>query len=239
MVEGVALLAGLVACLAAGRLAGAPHVALIQSDIDRSGNITALVEARLTAAAKVTLVERQQVDKILHEQHVQAVLGPDATTGRAKFGQLLQADLLVFIQPATAPATGFNVIVAETHQGLRLIHQPIAGADADAAAAEIESLILAAIDKSHAMRNLCRAAFRLQRSRFFLQLLVGRYSKVVEGELARQTGVVVVELAEAQRCFARNCPFRRFRRKSLAAAIRDGRISHGWTCREPQGRTQP
>ena len=53
-----------------------------------------LVEARLSEAGKVSLVERQQIDKVLQEQKLQAVLGADAIAGRIAMGKLLQADLL-------------------------------------------------------------------------------------------------------------------------------------------------
>lgn len=193
-------LVGLLALSAAVPLDAAVRVALLQTNPAQTSDVVALVEADLTTAGKVTLVERQQVEKVLHEQQVQAVLGADAIAGRTLFGKLLQADLLVFIRPQDKPQPNWELIVAETHQGLRLIRQPIAIQDSRAAAGAIERLIAEALDKQSQKTQVIFAVppFVSNDLGFSFDYLRGAYAQVVEGALARQKGVVVVELAEAR-----------------------------------------
>src|SRR5262245_43675119 len=103
-----AIISFLVVLLAAEQSQATVRVALLQSDAKTTGNVVALLETRLSGGGKVALVERQQVEKVLAEQQLQAVLGADAVKARAAMGKLLQADLLVFISlpPAPTPARG-------------------------------------------------------------------------------------------------------------------------------------
>ncbi len=196
----VGLLVGLLTLFAAGRLDAAVRVALLQTDLKQSGDIVSLVEASLTAAGKVTLVERQQVEKILHEQDLQTVLGADAVVGRAAMGKLLQADLLVFIQPHEKPELSLGVVISETHHGLRLIRQAIPCKDSQSAATALQTLIDAAVEKqSRAIREVFAVPPLISDDLGFeFDHLKGAYAKVIEGALSEQQGVVVVELDEAR-----------------------------------------
>src|SRR5579864_7058270 len=81
-----------------------------------------LAEARLLAGSAATWVERASIDRVLKEQTLQAVFGPQGGADRVQLGKLLKADLLVLVRPAKkAPAPALEVVVSDTARGLRLM----------------------------------------------------------------------------------------------------------------------
>ena len=50
------------------------------------------------------LVERSEIDKVLGEQELQALLVADAPGKRAALGKMLKADLLIFLTDARNPS---------------------------------------------------------------------------------------------------------------------------------------
>jgi len=191
---------GMLALVAANPSLGAVRVALVQTSPEQSGDVVALVEAGLTAAGKVSLVERQQIDKVLQEQQLQAVLGADAVAGRVAMGKLLQADLLVFIQPQEKLQPILNVVISETHQGLRLVRQAVPRKDPQSDAAGLQQLIDAAVAKqTQQIRQIFAVPPLVSNDLGFeSDHLKGAYAKVLEGALAENKGVLVVELDEAR-----------------------------------------
>src|SRR5947207_1674650 len=75
----------------------------------------ALLEAKLLTDVEATWVERAAIDKVLNEQKVQALFGPQGVGERVRLGKLLKADLLVLVRPVSAAAEpALEVIVSET-----------------------------------------------------------------------------------------------------------------------------
>ena len=66
------------------------------------------------------LVERNEIDKVLGEQELQALLVADAPGKRAALGKMLKADLLIFLAERQKPKPHLMVVVCETARGLRL-----------------------------------------------------------------------------------------------------------------------
>jgi hypothetical protein len=164
-------------------------------------DLSALVEVRLSDTKGVTLLERDEIDNLIGEQELQAVLSPQEIGKRRELGRLLKADLLVFFDSQTKPVPHVRVVVCETVQGLRLCNQPlIRSAKPEADAAVIVDLIdsarrrprgrLAEIVAVPPMVNnsLTHEADELQ----------GAFAQLIERDLLQRPNVVVVEFAEAQ-----------------------------------------
>src|SRR5580704_10859233 len=124
------------------------RVAILQIDPEQTGDVVATLESRLVTASNLVVVERQQIDKILREQQLSAMLGPQAVSGRIAIGRILQADLLVFIQPEKSlqaiqntAQPHFEIAITETHHGLRLVRRAIDAAPVETAATAIQQLI--------------------------------------------------------------------------------------------------
>jgi hypothetical protein len=194
------LFVSLALILAVTPLHAAVRVAILQSEPQQTADLTALVETRLSTAGKVSLVERQQIDKLLHEQQLQSVLGADAVQGRAKIGKLLQADLLVFIQRQDDPAPIISVVISETHHGLRLLRQAVDPAEGEKAADSICKFIDDAIAKQNRNTDEIFAVppFIDDGLGFDYSYLKGAYSRLIEGIVAAQNGVLTADLSEAR-----------------------------------------
>ena len=90
-------------------------VAILEANSNQTGGIVAMATPKLTAGGKFSIVERQQVEKILREQQLATVLGSDRGADRISIGKLMQADLLVFLQPHNDQPPRLEVSIAETH----------------------------------------------------------------------------------------------------------------------------
>ncbi len=183
------------------RLEAAVRVAVLEVDPKRTDATVALLLPKLTEGNRFAVVERQQIDKILREQQLSAMLGPKAVIGRIAIGKILQADLLVFVRPAeTGQQSHFEIAISETHQGLRLIRQSVdATAGEEATAAAISGLIDLAAEKQAQKIDEIFAVppfvsddlgFEFNRDR-------GAFASIVEEVVREQKGALVVELKEA------------------------------------------
>lgn len=79
-----------------------PTAALL--DVDRTP-IGALLEQRLLANPQAKWLERNEVNRILKEQELSALITADAVSRRVAMGQLLKADLLVILKQRSKPAS--------------------------------------------------------------------------------------------------------------------------------------
>src|SRR5262245_56056574 len=59
----------------------------------------AILEAKLLAEPGLTWVERADINKVLTEQKLQAVFGPQGVGDRVKLGKILKANVLVMVRP--------------------------------------------------------------------------------------------------------------------------------------------
>src|SRR5687768_8599760 len=96
---------------------------LAQDDVQPPG-LLQLVELNVGQLAAVSLVERQEVEKLLREQQLTA-LGAGSVRDRIALGRMLRADVLVLLRVRQEPVEGIEVVVAETSQGLRLLHRMV------------------------------------------------------------------------------------------------------------------
>ena len=177
------------------------RIGVIASETTETETLVPLVELALSKDPGTVLVERNAIKEILREQQLQAVMVADAPGKRVALGRVLKADLLVFLAGAAKPKPHVVVVVCETQQGLRLCSEPVLlankpEADADAVLEQVEAAAkkrrekIADVVAVPALVNnsLTHEADQLQRA----------FAKLVEGELLRRPGVLVVELAEAK-----------------------------------------
>jgi hypothetical protein len=112
-----------VACrTAASQVTTEPEVCavLARGDAQPPG-LLQLVEFKTGQLPGVSLVERQEVAKVLREQQL-AAMGAERVRDRMALGRLLRADVLVLLDVRHEPVKGIEVVVADTSRGVRLVH---------------------------------------------------------------------------------------------------------------------
>jgi hypothetical protein len=182
------------------KLEGATRLALLQTNPEHTGAAIALLEAKLIHVGNIELVERQEIDAILREQKLSALLDANAVSARAAVGKALKADLLVVLQGPDDAEKSVNVVICETRQGLRLLREAYAGSNNEANVTELLKFIDAAVEMHRQpIRELFAVpAFVNNDLGFDCDHLKGAYAKVVESVLVAQPSVRVVELVEAR-----------------------------------------
>ncbi len=164
-------------------------------------DLASLLEIRLAQRPSTALVERNEIDKVLGEQELQALLVADAPGKRAALGKMLKADLLIFLAESQRPKPHVMVVVCETARGLRLCAEPVfltSRADTDVASVlkKVEDAVKKGQEKITDIvavppllnNSLTQEADNLQ----------GGFACLVEQALLRRPGLLVVELAEAK-----------------------------------------
>jgi len=191
------------ACAADADLRPARTAALV--DLDRSP-VGALLQAVLAQENLLSWLEREDIDKILREQELQAAFSPEGGSDRAAFGRLLKADLLVFLRAGRAlqkdnPRKTVDLVVCETQQGLRLLSQTLLVThDVKADVAEMALLVRQAVRKqADGISELYAIPpFFSNDLTYQFGYLQSAYAKVIEQMLLERKGALVVELTEAQ-----------------------------------------
>ena len=164
-------------------------------------NLAALLELRLAQRPATSLVERSEIDKVLGEQELQALLAADAPGKRAALGKMLKADLLIFLAGSQEPKPHVLVVVCETARGLRLCAEPVfltKQAETDVAA--MQKKVEEAAKKGQEKITDIVAVPPLLNNSLTQEAdnLQGGLAYFVEQTLLRRPGLVVVELAEAK-----------------------------------------
>jgi hypothetical protein len=176
-----------------------PTCALVKLD---KTPVAALIEAKLLGDPVATWLERSEIDRLLEEQQLDALLGADAGTGRVRLGQLLKAKVLVFLHSGEQNKVKYlQAIVSETEHGLRLLNRNVPlTADPEADADAVAQLIHKAIERrSQPINNIYAVPpFISQDLTYENDHLKAAYAKLVEGMLLDRPGLLVVELAEAE-----------------------------------------
>ncbi len=189
------------ACLATSMAARAdePVTAALVS-VNKSA-VGTLLEARLLANVPARWVERNQIERILGEQELQAAFGPRDAARRVRLGRLLKADVLVLLRTTPARKAIIELTVCETQQGLRLdtVRLPASDdveRDADALAQHVARALA---KRSEQTRAVCAVPPFISRdlTRSHREDRVA-YRRLVEHSLLSRPGMVVVELEEAQ-----------------------------------------
>jgi hypothetical protein len=187
--------------LTCGALPAETRIGVMAAGGAGAEKLSPLVELRLSKRAHVVLVERNAIEAVLRERQLQTVLAAGAPDKRAALGKLLKADLLVFLAGNEQPKPHVRVMICETQRGLRLVSEVLLPganieADVDAAVKHVET---AAKKRKEATadivavpplvnNSLTREADRFQ----------GALARIVESDLLRRPGLVVVELDEAK-----------------------------------------
>jgi hypothetical protein len=161
----------------------------------------ALLEAKLLADPSAAWVERTAIEKVLKEQAVQALFGPQGGADRVRLGKLLRADLLVLVRPVQEAKEALEVVVSDTARGLRLAVRAVpvtenAGADV----AALQQVVAAGLKKfrENVREVVAVPPFASTNLSYEYDYLKGAYAKLVEQTALSGPGVVVVELEEAE-----------------------------------------
>ncbi|HTN77341.1 MAG TPA: hypothetical protein VL096_18910 [Pirellulaceae bacterium] len=161
------------------------------------------LEAKLFGEfSDVDWVERAQIDKVFKEQDLAAAFGANAGPQRAAFGNLIKADVLILIRERAArgeqPAT-LECSVCETSRGLRLA-TTVLPADAKDATETLFVAIEQGLKKQQEKITHIAAVppFLSEDLGYEHNHLQSAFARVVEQQLLRQPGILVVELEEAQ-----------------------------------------
>ncbi len=118
-----------------------------------------------------------------------------------RLGKILQADVLVLLQVRDKPKPALDVVVCETHQGLRLLTQTLSmEMDGEATAKAVLSTVATGIARSKQPITTIVAvpALACNDLTFEYQHLGAAYARLIEQSLMSRKGTLVVELAEAQ-----------------------------------------
>jgi hypothetical protein len=164
-------------------------------------NIVALLNVALSGKAGVSMVERQQLDQVLHEQELANCMNDSGVAQRLKLGRLLRADLLVFVKSFDKPVPHLQVVVSETRQGLRLLVDVAAlTSDPDTDARTVGQKLDAAIVRStQPIRQIVAVPpLACEDLHSDFEGLGPAFALLIEQALLKSNGVVVVQLAEAQ-----------------------------------------
>lgn len=174
--------------------------------IDRDGGVVAgLLEARLLDKGDAKWLERNEIERVLQEQRLDAAFGAAGGKERLALGKLLKADLLVMVRRVDSPQEKgqelLECVVCETRQGLRLkIAYARHGQDEESAAETFGAAFATAVRKyDETVREIVAVPPLVSDNLSFdKNYLQAAYAKLIEQELLDQSGVVVVELGEAQ-----------------------------------------
>ena len=182
------------------RAEAAIRVAVLESSPDQTSNIVALLLPKLTAGDRFNVVERSQIDKLLHEQQLSTLLGANAMSGRISVGHILQADLLVFVQPEPGQKRRLNISISETHHGLRLVREPVDPTSAEKAAAAVYQLVDDAFKKQVEKIEEIVAVppFVNDSLGFEFDYLKGAFARLIESVVAEHKGALVTDIDEGR-----------------------------------------
>ena len=177
------------------------RVAVLAGPGEIAEKLAPLVELRLGRKEGIALLEREKLTQILREQELQALLAADAPGKRAALGQLLKADLLVFLTEREKPKPHVQVVVCETQRGLRLCRESVLSTDkpdtdADAVMQHVER---AAAKQHEKIGDICAVPFFVSNDLTYEDdYLKAAYPKLVEETIRGWPGLLTVELEEAR-----------------------------------------
>ena len=177
------------------------RMGVIATKTENAQNLASLLELRLAQRPATALVERNEIDKVLGEQELQALLVADAPGKRAALGKMLKADLLIFLAERQKPKPHLLVVVCETARGLRLCAEPVfLSKQAETDVAALLGKVEDAAKKQQAKITDIVAVPPLLNNSLTQEAdnLQGGFACFVEQTLLRRPGLLVVELAEAK-----------------------------------------
>ncbi len=159
-----------------------------------------LAEAALAGDARITLVDREHLDKVLREQKLSLLASSTGGAARTQIGRLLGCDLLIIVRhDADAPAVA-RVVIADTRTGIRLVNVELP-VKALSDAQKLPPELLTSALKRRAIGNPIILAIPpfsnddLVRQNQFLQTSLATVCEAVAAHHAR---ILLVELDEAR-----------------------------------------
>ncbi len=187
----------------AGTAEAAPRWAVLTSgSVQRSG-VGNLLTVRLSELDGIELVERDEVEKVLREQELGALVENAATGRPRKIARLLRAERLLVIDGSwTQSRAELRIVIDDTVIGARLFDEPLTVSKPDP-----EKVCSMAVDLlEDSMRRFPEGIRSAIAVPFFVSKglekrhdsLQQEYAKVVSQSLMRAPGIAVVSLDELQ-----------------------------------------
>lgn len=181
--------------------AAPPVTAVLTDEGVRESGVADLLFADLATDDNLKLVERDRLNDILQELDLASAQQPGDVRGRLNLGKLLKADLLLIVRRVEKPQPHYQLVVAETTQGLRLSYDSRAASDDAAAdaAALLQTAKSAVAHHDADISEVCAVPpFVSDDLGLAHAHLKAAFARVIEGALVQRPGLVFVELAEAQ-----------------------------------------
>jgi hypothetical protein len=169
--------------------------------------VMALLEARLSEQNDIRLVERTEIARILQEQKLSLLFGPEGGPDRVQAGKILKSDLLFLLRATERPGTdghpirSIDLAVSETTRGIRVMMSSVPWTnDAEKDAFLLAEQISRGIRKSRQpFHDICAVPpFLSNDLTHQFDYLQAGYARLIEQALLDQPGIVVVEFAEAR-----------------------------------------
>ena len=164
--------------------------------------VLTLAGAKVLAQSRARWLEREQIDLLLAERRLQEAFGAEGVSERIELGKVLKADVLVLARTGKHDKHAFvELVLAETQGGLRILSRqiPLTG-DAEADAAKLCELVSLGLKKYG--QTICEvyavSPFLCQDLGYAHDHLRSAYARLFEELLLAQSGVLVVELKEAE-----------------------------------------
>jgi hypothetical protein len=161
--------------------------------------LAALLEVKLSGQSGINLIERAEVGRILKEHSL--VLSGSTYQSRREWGQLLRADLLVFLHTRTVEkAQVLDIVFVETKHGFHLGQDLLSWSDRSE---ELASLVVQRVLRT-ASRTRAEVRFVFAVPPFVSEDILPdslarqtSYAKVIEATVSSCPGVIVVDLEHA------------------------------------------
>lgn len=186
----------------------APTCALV---VDRAygldtSPLVGLLETKLLQSPKIHMLERAEIAKLLQEQTMARIFGPEGGASRIETGKLLKADLLVLVKAEEVregqqQTRRVQLMLSETRQGVRVQMGTVRWTpDAEADATLLMPLIERGLAKyTEQIAEVCAVTPLINEGATHqLDHLGGSYARLIQERILSQRGMVVVEISEAQ-----------------------------------------
>ncbi len=174
-----------------------------KTSLPQTSGLAELATIALQGIPSVILVERTQIDRLLKECELSALVKPDGFGERLRAGNLLGADYLLILRDVrTEVGTALGLVIAETTHGLRLssTYYPYDAANLPQLANKLRDQVEQSLSRYEGgvERIVCAPPFLskdLDRDKEYLQTA---YAAIVEKIALQCKNTAVVELREAR-----------------------------------------
>jgi hypothetical protein len=159
-----------------------------------------VAEAALASDARIRLVDREHLDKVLAEQKLTALSAPDGGAVRIKIGKLVGCDILIMVRHEVDFEDVVRIAIADSHTGIRLMTAKLLNKNEAEMQYQPATLLAAALKKREIADPIILAIppftnDDLSRNNQFLQTSL---ATVCETVAARYPRILLVEFEEAR-----------------------------------------